>query len=55
MTDVRNWHTYFAHLTCGQHVVWVVARLCWEVESNGQTRLTLGQVGAVELVRCCSR
>lgn len=32
-------------------MVWVVTGLRGEVECNGETRLTLGQVGAIQLVR----
>ena len=53
VSEVRDWHAYFSDFTVCKNMVWVVPGLCGQVECNGQSRLALGQVGAVQLIRCC--
>ena len=50
VADVRHGHAHLAHLAAGHGIVAVVARLGGQVEGDGEARLALGQVGAVQLV-----
>ena len=50
MAEVRDGNTDLAHFAACQDVIGVVAGLCWKVEGNRQTGLTLCQIGAVQLV-----
>ena len=52
--EVSNWYPYFSDFTVCKNMVWVISSLCGKVECNGQPRLALGQVGAVQLIRCRS-
>ena len=54
VSEVRDWHAYFSDFTVCKNMVWVVPSLCGKVEGNGQPCLALGQVGAVQLIRCRS-
>ena len=52
--EVSNWYAYFSDFTVCKNMVWVVPSLCGKVEGNGKPCLALGQVGAVQLIRCRS-
>ena len=52
--EVSNRYAYFSNFTVCKNMVWVIPSLCGKVESNGQPCLALGQVGAVQLIRCRS-
>ena len=52
--EVSNRYAYFSNFTVCKNMVWVIPSLCGKVESNGQPCLALGQVRAVQLIRCRS-
>ena len=54
VTEVRYRYAYFSDFAVCKNMVWVVARLCRNIEGNGQPCLAFGQVGAVQLIRCRS-
>ena len=54
VSEVRNWYAYFSNFTVCKNMVRVIPSLCGKVESNGQPCLALGQVRAVQLIRCRS-
>ena len=54
VSEVSNRYAYFSNFTVCKNMVRVIPSLCRKVESNGQPCLALGQVGAVQLIRCRS-
>ncbi len=55
VADVRDRHADLADLAARQHVVAVIARLGRKIEGDGEARLPLGEIGAVEEVRLARR
>ncbi len=51
VADMRDRHAHLADLAASERIVAVVTGLGRQVESDGEARLPLGQVGAIERVR----
>ena len=52
MPQVHDWHSHFADLASGKHIVRVITRLRRQVEGNRQTGLALFKIAAVQRIRC---